>query len=493
MTASPLSIHGLTFSYPALGDETAGGEPPRPLFDGLSFSLEPGETGVLVGPADAGKTTLARILVGLVPRFTGGRLTGEIRCGDTDVLGSKPYDLLEGIGLVFQDSDEQIFTTRCDTEIAFALESLGVPRAEMGARIDRSLELVGLTAFRQRNPTTLSGGEKKRLLVACLAAIDPSVWILDESLEELDTGWKVGILDALKARGATTLIMDSRWSPTLEQRGGRFGLLAHGSVAHSSAPKVSPELRRGLVEEGIVAEGRAGAVARPQPARAPCLKAEGIRFSFPESFPQPDGFTLDVDSLVVERGTVCALVGPNGSGKSTLGRVLCGLLAPQKGGLWLDDGAGYRPAPREELNRRVGYLFQNPDHQIYLPTVQEELALGLKQKGMGRSGIDDLVREAIRLFGLPGPEAAPALMSYGGRRRLQAATYWLLEREMLILDEVDSGLSYRELASIMRELCARTPCVMLITHDEQFARAFCDRVLSMEAGRLVGDSRPGAP
>jgi energy-coupling factor transporter ATP-binding protein EcfA2 len=488
MKASPLSIHGLTFAYPALGDVPAGGEPPRPLFDGLSFGLEPGETGVLVGPADAGKTTLARILVGLVPRFTGGRLTGEIRCDDTDVLGSKPYDLLEGIGLVFQDSDEQIFTTRCDTEIAFALESLGVPRAEMGERIDRSLELVGLSAFRLRNPTTLSGGEKKRLLVACLAAIDPSVWILDESLEELDAGWKIRILDDLQARGSTTLILDSRWSPTLEQRGGRFGLLAQGAIARSSAPKVSPELRRGLVDEGIVVEGRASAAARPKPARAPWLKAEGIRFSFPES----DGFTLDVDSLVVEKGTVCALVGPNGSGKSTLGRVLCGLLAPQKGGIWLDNSAGNRPAPREELNCRVGYLFQNPDHQIYLPTVQEELALGLRQKGTGRTGIEDLVREAIRLFGLPGPEAAPALMSYGGRRRLQAATYWLLEREMLILDEVDSGLSYRELASIMRELCARTPCVMLITHDEEFARAVSDRVLSMDAGRIVGDSRPGA-
>jgi energy-coupling factor transporter ATP-binding protein EcfA2 len=492
MTASPLSIHGLTFSYPAFGVQPVVGEPPRPLLDGLSFGLEQGETGILAGPADAGKTTLARILVGLVPRFTGGRLSGEIRCGDIDVLGSKPYDLLERIGLVFQDSEQQIFTTRCDTEIAFALESLGVARAEMGERIDRSLELAGLSAFRRRNPATLSGGEKKRLLVACLAAIDPSVWVLDESLEELDAFWKVRILDALRARGATMLILDSRWSRALEQRGERFGLLARGSVALSSAPKVSPDFRRGLVEEGIVVEGRAGAAPRSQPARAPFLKAEGIRFSFPESPSESDGFTLDVDSLEIEKGAVCALVGPNGSGKSTLGRVLCGLLVPQKGRLWLDDGAGYRPAPCEELNRRVGYLFQNPDHQIYLPTVREELALGLKRKGVGRTGIDDLVREAIRLFCLPGPEAAPALMSYGGRRRLQAATYWLLEREMLILDEVDSGLSYRELASIMDELCARTPCIVLITHDEQFARSVSDRMLSMEAGRIVGDSRPGA-
>jgi energy-coupling factor transport system ATP-binding protein len=485
MTPRSLRIHDLAFSYPDFeSPQTSEGDAP-PLFKGLSFALTPGETGVILGTADAGKTTLARILVGLVPRFSGGRLEGEIRYGEKDVLLTKPCDLLEDIGLVFQDSDEQIFTTRCDTEIAFALESLGLPREEIGKRIASSLERVGLSDFRARNPTTLSGGEKKRLLVACLLAVDPALWILDESLEELDAAWKARVLDILRDGEATTLILDSRMSEVLERTRGVFALLARGSIAVSPSPGRPEGLRTSFETEGIIIEAGAVTLSPPRAQTAPYLKAEGIRFSFPE----PGSFSLEIESLELGKGTVCALVGPNGSGKSTLARLLCGLSLPQKGGFWIDDGKGYEPAAPELLSRRVGFLFQNPDHQIYLPTVQEELALGLKNRGLARARIDERVREAVRLFRLQSPQAAPALMSYGSRRRLQAAVYWLLDRDMLILDEVDSGLSFRDLAEIVRELCSRTPCVILITHDERFASA-ADRILVMERGRIVRDFRP---
>ena len=402
-----------------------------------------------------------------------------------DVCAARPWDLVETIGLVFQDSDGQIFTTHCDTEVAFALESLGVPRDQIGRRIEESLGLVGLAGFEKRNPSTLSGGEKKRLLVACLAAVDPGVWVLDESLEELDAAWKVRILDILRDRGRTTLVLDSRWAALLEDRGDRFGILSGGAITCGSGRPVSGELRSGLGEQGIAVAAGPEAAPRTRATGSPFLKAEGLRYSFADS----DSFSLEVESLVVEKGTVCGLVGPNGSGKSTLGRVLCGLLAPRAGVVALDDGRGFRTARPEELNRRIGYLFQNPDHQIYLPTVQEELGLGLSMRGVGRREAEEMVREAARLFALPDLLAQPALMSYGARRRLQAATYWLLERDMLILDEVDSGLSFRELADLTRELCARIPCILLITHDAQYAAAVCDRVVSMERGRLVGDSR----
>ena len=198
-----------------------------------------------------------------------------------------------------------------------------------------------------------------------------------------------------------------------------------------------------------------------------------------------------MESLEIERGTVCALVGPNGSGKSTLARVLCGLAAPQAGSIRLDDGEGWKAASRGDLTRRVGYLFQNPDHQIYLPTVGEELALGLKGRGLSKSRVDELVEEAVERFSLPGTRAAPALMSYGMRRRLQAAVYWLLDRDMLILDEMDSGLTTRDLAAVMREICRRAACLVLITHDMQFARAAADRIIVLGEGRIVSDARAG--
>ncbi len=398
MICTDLRVDGLRFTYPPLGNE-----PPRCLFEGLTFRIDAGQTGVLLGAADAGKTTLSRMLVGLVPRFTGGDRDGAIRCGAIDVCAAQPWDLVEAIGLVFQDSDSQVFTTRCDTEVAFALESLGVPRGEIARRIEESLRLVGLAAFTKRNPSTLSGGEKKRLLLACLAAIDPAVWVLDESLEELDADWKVRIMDILRDRGRTTLVLDSRWAALLEERGDSFGILSAGTVSSVSGRPVTDQLRSGLREHGIAVGAGQRAARGPRPAGDPFLKAEGIRYSFPDS----DGFTLDVESLVVEKGTVCGLVGPNGSGKSTLGKVLCGLLTPRAGVVALNDGGGFRPARGEELNRRIGYLFQNPDHQIYLPTVQEELGLGLAMRGVGRREAEDLVREAARLFALPDLLAQP--------------------------------------------------------------------------------------
>jgi energy-coupling factor transporter ATP-binding protein EcfA2 len=483
MTPADLRIEGLRFSYPA-----QDGDPPAVLFQDLSFRLDAGATGVLLGPADLGKTTLARILVGLVPRFTGGEISGELHAGRTDLRAAQPYDLVETIGLVFQDSEAQVLTTRCDTELAFALESLGMPRDQIAARIDRSLEALGLSNFRARNPSTLSGGERKRLLIACLAAIEPSIWVLDESLDELDEGWKLRVLDLLTRLRATALVLDSRWTALHESIGSRYGVIADRAISCLSNQPVSTELRAALVREGIMMETSAGARRRPRPQGAPFLRAEGVRYTFPE----PDAFALDVDSIVVEKGTVCALVGPNGSGKSTLGRVLCGLLKPQGGTVSLNDGAAFHAADPEELNRRIGYLFQNPDHQIYLPTIEEELSLGLKRKGIAKRQIDDLVREAVSRFRLPGMTVPPALMSYGARRRLQAATYWLLERDMLILDEVDSGLSFRDLESLMYEICGRTSCVVLITHDREYALSVADRVMTMEGGRLVRDSRTEA-
>jgi energy-coupling factor transporter ATP-binding protein EcfA2 len=147
----PLVIRDLSFRYDTVA-----------VLEGLSLALQRGSTTVVLGPADAGKTTLARILVGAAPRFTGGSLSGSIRLGDTEIPEAKPYELMEMIGLVSQSSEEQIFTTRCDTEVAFGLESLGMRPEKMRETIVASLRLVGLDGFQARNPSTLSGGTHHR-------------------------------------------------------------------------------------------------------------------------------------------------------------------------------------------------------------------------------------------------------------------------------------------------------------------------------------------
>ena len=479
VSQSPLLlVEDLQFRYPAIppAQSTA-------VHAGLSLAVPRGGTTVLFGAADAGKTTLARILAGLVPRFTGGTLKGRVMLDGVDTRPCPPYDLLQLVGMVAQDSDEQIFTTRCDTEVAFALESLGMPRPRMIERVAESLLLMGLLDFRHRNPATLSGGEKKRLLLACLFAISPKLWILDESLQELDSSWKTAALQAMRNADATLLVLDSRWSSLLDECGTGFACLSRGRISAATAAGRDPVFQTALADEGILPEK--AAAGRRERKGEPFLQASGLGFRFREQ----GSFALNVQSLTLCSGETCALLGSNGSGKSTLGRLLCGLLSPLSGGLFLRAGNSFRAAAPADLNARVGYLFQNPDHQIFLPTVHDELALGLRRGGVNRQDIETRIREAGELFSLPDPLTPPALMSYGARRRLQAATYYLLQRELLILDEVDSGLSCREVERLLAALSRRSPGILLITHDVALAKSVADRILLMADGSLGGDWR----
>ena len=482
MSLSPahLQIEDLCFSYPDLS-----GEAGLLVLDTLSFAAAQGELAVVLGPADAGKTTIARIVSGFVPRFSGGSLRGSLRIAGADISGTAPYELMERVGVVSQDSDEQLITTRCDTEVAFALESLGMPRERMRESVESSLARFGLAQFRSRNPATLSGGEKKRLLFACLDAIGPALWLLDDSLGELDQNWKVLILDFLAKAGRTVVAFDARLPEHAIGRAQSFSLLAGGRIAARASRADEPVFKAALVTAGITPRAQAASRAGRNPQEA--LRADGIRFSFSG----PDAFRLQIESLCLNSNEVCALAGRNGSGKSTLGRILCGLLSPQAGTFTLTAGNGRRTAGADDLSSSIGYLFQNPDHQIYLPTVREELSLGLQRRGLVRREIDDLVAGAVELFGLPDPGTPPALMSYGARKRLQAATYYLLDRALLILDEVDAGLSSREVEALIDALVQRGAGVVLITHDLALARGMADRVLAMDRGRIVADLPSG--
>jgi len=471
-----VQIDGLSFSYP----EYYAGQR-NPVLKEITLSIPEGGLGVVLGKADAGKTTLTRVLGGFAPRFTGGTFSGRARFRDTELAGAKPYQLLETAGFVFQDADEQIITTRCDTEIAFALESLGVGRTDMGRLVEGALDFAGLSGFAGRHPATLSGGEKKRLLIACLKAIDPPLWVLDEILQELDPAWKGKLLDFLHDSGKTALLLDSRWSPLYAHHDAGLFLLREGQCTAEGA-WVPPSRDAILAGEGLLAPVRAEPPRNGEPH--PLLRCSRIEFGFPA----PSSFSLHIEDLTIQEDSVCALVGRNGSGKSTLGRILCGLLVPQSGSVEWAGPQGLRADP-EGLQRAVGYLFQNPDYQIFLPTVGEELSFGLRRQGVAQAEVERRVQEAIRVFRLPSEGTPPSLMGYGARKRLQAACYFLLERRLLILDEADAGLCYTDFASILEALRSRGASILLVTHDMLLAATAAERILVLDGGRILSDTR----
>jgi energy-coupling factor transport system ATP-binding protein len=474
-----LAIHELCFQYPPLD-----AIPAATVLEGASFLLPAGKAGAILGAADAGKTTLLRLLAGLVPRFTGGKVSGSAAYGGLNLLGTLPYEAMEKVGLVFQDPDEQIITTRCDSEVAFALESLGISGTDMETRIAPSLRLMGLESFAGRNPGTLSGGEKKRLLIACLAAADPELWLLDEVFQELDHEWRTALLGQVRERGRTALFLDSRWSPLYGPECTAVSVLCKGTLMPSQGTGKHGDL---LVSEGLVLGPDSEALDPSVPAEAepgnPRIRMEGVEFAFPGA----GAFSLSIDELSLGGQGITAIVGRNGSGKSTLGRVLCGLLVPSRGRIMLRVGGRFVPSPPEMLRRRVGFLFQNPDYQVFLPTVGEELAFGLRSSRLGARERKEKIEDAIRLFRLPSAATPPSLMSYGARRRLQAGTFHALERDVLILDEVDSGLAYGDILGLLPILGAKDRGIVLVTHDLALARHVAARIVVMERGRVVED------
>ena len=238
-----------------------------------------------------------------------------------------------------------------------------------------------------------------------------------------------------------------------------------------------------LVKHGFELPGERPVLAAAAAKGEALLIAENLRFRYRLNRMDDAGaFSLKIDHLRVNAGQVVALVGDNGSGKSTLARILCGLLLPDQGTVQIRKTDVLLPATTDDLNRFSGYLFQDPDLQIFLPTVFEELSLGLKHLGLPAAELERRVGEAVSLFDLPSTETPPSLMSYGTRKKLQAAVYYLLNRPLMIIDEGDSGLSINDFADMVRIFRENSSALIFITHDRRLAYALADTVLELKAG-----------
>ena len=468
-----LELKQLSFKYP----DYPGLEFPQ-LFSDISLTLNRGDFRVILGKPESGKTTLSRIITGLVPRYTGGSLTGSVLLNKENTAGLKPYNMIERAGTVFQNPDEQIITTRCDTEIAFPMESLRWERTKMRERIDTALHDIGIFHLKTRNPATLSGGEKKKLLIASLFALDPDVWILDETFEELDPASVQKILTQILQKEKTVLLMASKKPKIPENIHALYSVFSGGELFHrENLPENS--YRKLLEQEGLVIKGSTsfsfpGTLKEEKRDGELLLQIREVQYSYEGN----KDFSLTIDNLSLHEGEILSIVGKNGSGKSTLGKILSGLIPPVSGDISIRNGELMQRATPQTLNAFTGFLFQNPDSQIFLPTVKEELSfnLDLDEKALSNT---------IRLFSLPGGEVPPALMSYGARKRLQGAVYYLLEKKLYIIDEADSGLSVDDFSNIISLLKKKNAALLIITHNMELSRIFSDRTYIMERGAII--------
>ncbi|MDP3564313.1 MAG: energy-coupling factor transporter ATPase [Methanoregula sp.] len=452
----------------------------RPVLSDISFAIKSGECVLLHGPSGCGKSTLCMTLNGIVPNLLRGEIQGEILIDGTPVTGQETRTLATRVGMVFQNPDNQLFAITVEEDVAFGPENLGLPQDEMRLRVNEALEATGLADIRTRQVHRLSGGQKQRTAIAGLSAMRPDILVFDEPTADLDpegTREIIGLIHRLHKEEKKTIIIVEHKIREIFPVIDRIITLKEGKIAGDFQKDASdPRL-----------------LAPPYPRHTPTrndtadilLDIRHLHFSYPDGTK-----ALEDVSLAIRRSECIAFIGRNGSGKTTLTKCIKGLLSPDRGTVNLYNTENGCIVP--DGSKRIGYLFQNPDHQIVTDQVDREISIGLVN--LPAAEAEKRTQQALEQVNL-GQYATrdPCTLSRGERQRLAVASILAMDPEVIIFDEPTTGQDYENLTSIMQcmeQLKAAGNTILMVTHDHELANAYADRIIVMENGKIVAQEIP---
>lgn len=499
-----------------------------PTLKHIDLEINDGEKILIAGPSGSGKSTLGNCINGLIPHSLGGAiLGGSATIAGMDLEASDIYEINKKVGTVLQDTDCQFVGLTAEEDIAFSLENQNVPRPEMARRVREVASVVSMEDFLSQAPASLSGGQKQRISLCGVLIDDVDILLFDEPLANLDplTGQKaIELIDELHKRtGKTVVIIEHRLEDVLHRGVDRIVLMDDGRiVSDTTADELlhTPALReRGIREPlylsalklaGCPIEGqdltsldaidpatyseplRSWALAHrvpPRPAEGkPILEFQGVDFSYDGTRP-----VLQDISFSVRQGEMVSIMGKNGAGKSTLAKLAMGLCRPDKGRILIDgrDGEGDTITAR---SRDVGYVMQNPNHMISCNLIYDEVAFGLRQRGVPEEKVRESVKAVLRLCGLHRHINWPvSALSYGQKKRVTIASILVMQPKILILDEPTAAQDYNHYKDLMDFLAAINRdlgiTIIFITHDMHLAIEYTARAIVLSDGRLLRDGR----
>ena len=475
-----IRLQDVSFAFSSAGSSDA--------LSRVSLTVRDGEWIAVAGGNGSGKTTLCRIIAG-VARPLGGTVT--VNDMENAFVKGAPC-IPPATGIAFQNPDSQFVTTSVERELLFGMENLGFESSEMKRRCVAAARLFGLEQHLERNPHTLSGGEKQRTILGCLWALGPRHLVLDEPFSFLDSGARSAFLEALRGtfrregRSVVWSTVDSREMELAD----RVVFLADGRVSFDGAPgdlarSIPPdELDAALVCPGEKPGSGAGASFRESRSGGPpAVDMRGAVLS-----PGPAGFVLRVPRLSIGAGERVGVCGPSGSGKTTLLLACAGLLPPREGDVAV---LGARIKSRRDFPAgKIAFLFQCPEEGFFAPTVREEIALA-HRSFVGKGEEAASVADAIAGVGLsPGRflERNPFRLSQGEKRLVSLASMLVIDAPLVCLDEptifLDGG-ARRSVVSALERLSARGATTVIASHDAAFLRECTDRIVTLENGALV--------
>lgn len=499
----------------------------KPTLKNINLRIEKGEKIVIIGPSGSGKSTLGQCLNGLIPHAIKGETSGQLTINGQDTAPFDMHQFTEQVGTVLQDTDSQFVGLSIGEDIAFALENQLMSNIDMYPLVKATAKMVDLEQMLDRSPHDLSGGQKQRVSLAGILVDDVDVLLFDEPLAALDpkTGKKtIEIIDDLhRETGKTIIIIEHRLEDVLHRSVDRIILMESGEIVADTTPDeilASPLLEEygireplylsALKEAGCAIEGDAKPsslstlpLAQYQTAVSAWLEASkatnvekqaetllavrNLTYSY-----DGEKNALEDVSFDVKRGEFVSVLGKNGSGKSTITKLVMGVIEPDQGSMILN-GQDLNELTIFERSQKVGVVMQNPNHMISHHMIFDEVAFGLRNRGVEEKLVEAKVLEVLELCGLSKYRHWPIeALSYGQKKRVTIASILALEPELLILDEPTAGQDYRNYTSMLsfieklnRELGIT---VMIISHDMHLVLEYTTRSIVIADSKLIADA-----
>lgn len=510
-----ISFNQFTFQYDAQAEAT---------IKNISFDIAKGEKVLILGPSGSGKSTLAQCLNGIIPNINKGQAQGQVTIGGQDIFNQSIYDRSQLVSTVLQDPDGQFIGLTVAEDLAFSLENDCVNQGEMKDKVALWAERLNLSSLLGHRPQDLSGGQKQRVSLAGVLIDESPILLFDEPLANLDpksVQETIALIDKIhKEVGATTIIIEHRLEDVLYRPVDRVLLVNDGKLLFNGSPdellSTTLLLDNGIREPLYVTVLRQlgfntksaeqlsqletldlSGLSLPDRTRkvpsesqtTPILEVGKLKVGYGDNLP-----IIENMSFSLKKGERLAIVGKNGAGKSTLAKALCGFV-PSHGRL-IYKGQDISQDSIAERSERIGFVLQNPNQMISQAMIFDEVALGLRLRGVDESEVEERVYEVLKTCGLYSFRKWPiSALSFGQKKRVTIASILVLKPEIIILDEPTAGQDYQTYTDIMTfldSLQQQGHTIVMITHDMQLMLEYSDRCLVVVDGAIIADDNPVA-
>ena len=498
----------------------------EPTLHNINLTIRRGEKVLIAGPSGCGKSTLAHCINGLIPNSYPGKATGKLTIGGKDAFKLDLFGLSKMVGTVLQDSDGQFIGLTVAEDIAFALENDCIPTQELHEEVKRIAKLVDVEAVLHHAPHEISGGQKQRVGLGGVMVNEVDILLFDEPLANLDpaTGKAaIALIDDIQKRtGCAVIIIEHRLEDVLYRPVDRVVVMGDGHILYDGDPDtmlctdllqrsgireplyvtalkyagvtITREMRPSYLPELVLSgeqkqQVRSWFSAQPKPentvSQEVLLEAKDLDFTY-----EGGHHALRGISASIHRGEMLSIVGTNGAGKSTFSKVVCGFEKAQKGSLTMG-GIDLNTLSIKERADHIGYVMQNPNQMISKTQIFDEVALGLRNRGVSEEEIRPRVAETLKICGLyPFRNWPVSALSYGQKKRVTIASILVLRPEIILLDEPTAGQDlkhYTEIMDFLSQLNRQGVTVVLITHDMHLMLEYTPRAIVFNAGKVIAD------